>query len=121
MIRASVTAQATGQPLSGALLRVERTSDATYLAGGISDSRGEALVAIPGIPVTTWEEGSGPVLTNEVGATLIRWCRPTLFIQPLLNGWREGSPRASGHKSYKTGNISPGRDAGINGGMIQKK
>ena len=70
VIRASVTAQATGQPLSGALLRVERTSDAAYLAGGVSDSRGEALVAIPGFPAPPWEEGSGPVLTNEVGAIL---------------------------------------------------
>ena len=32
--------------------------------------RGEALVVIRGIPVTTWETGPGAVLATEIAATL---------------------------------------------------
>ena len=70
VIRASLTEQGTERPLAGALIRVVRTSDSAHLASGLSDARGEALVAVPGIPVTTWEEGAGPVLASEVEVTL---------------------------------------------------
>jgi hypothetical protein len=36
----------------------------------VSDARGEALVAVPGIPVTIWGAGAGPVLVSEVDVTL---------------------------------------------------
>jgi hypothetical protein len=63
-------ASGSGDALSGVLIRVLRTSDSVHLASGLSDPRGEALVAVPGIPVTTWDEGTEAVLTNEIGVIL---------------------------------------------------
>jgi hypothetical protein len=70
VIRASVTATGSAQPLGGALIRVVRTSDAVRLALGMSDHRGEALVAVPGIPTTTFDAGNGPVLATDVEVTV---------------------------------------------------
>lgn len=65
-LRAAVTAAPAAAPLAGALVRVARASDGVRLAAGITDARGEALVPVPGIPITTFEEGPGPVVTTEV-------------------------------------------------------
>jgi hypothetical protein len=70
LIRATVFAGQTDRGLPGALVRVLRQRDGRHLASGLSDRRGEALVAVPGIPVTTWEEGEGPVLATQVEVTL---------------------------------------------------
>jgi hypothetical protein len=70
VIRAHVHNAGTGQPLKGALLRVLRTSDKHVLARGMSDDRGEALVAVPGIPVTTFNAGGGPALSTEIDVTV---------------------------------------------------
>lgn len=70
VIRVTVTATGTGRPVAGALIRVVRTTDGQHLASGLSDDRGEALVPVPGIPLTTWEEGPGPVVTTEVEVRL---------------------------------------------------
>jgi hypothetical protein len=70
VLRASLVDNATSAPLPGALLLVRRASDGTTLGRGLSDDRGEALVSIAGIPVTTWGEGAGPVLATRVDATL---------------------------------------------------
>jgi hypothetical protein len=74
VIRATVVRQGSGEPLPGALLRVVRTSDSKVLARGVSewrgDTRGEALVAIAGVPITTWGDVDDPVVVNEVPATL---------------------------------------------------
>ena len=66
VIRAHVKDATTGAALAGALLRVLRTSDNQVMARGMSDARGEALVVIPGIPVTTFNTGNGPVLATEI-------------------------------------------------------
>ena len=57
---------AAGAPARHALIRVERTSDDSLLALALTDARGEALVAISGIPLTPWEEADGPVLGNDI-------------------------------------------------------
>ncbi|RMH31333.1 MAG: hypothetical protein D6690_16775 [Nitrospirae bacterium] len=67
---ASVMQAGTGNPLVGALLRVIRRHDSQILARGLTDTRGEALVAVSGIPVTTWDEGTATVLTSEVPVTV---------------------------------------------------
>jgi hypothetical protein len=66
VIRAHVKNNTTGDPLGGALLRVLRTSDNQVLARGMSDGRGEALVVVPGIPVTTFSTGNGSPLATEI-------------------------------------------------------
>jgi len=68
LLRLSVTDDASGDALGGVLLRVTR--DGATLARGLSDWRGEALVAVPGVPVTTWSDAPGAVVASEVGATL---------------------------------------------------
>jgi hypothetical protein len=69
VIRASVVTK--GQkPVSGALLRVSRKSG-ELLGRGMTDARGEGLVGIAGIPVTTWDdEGQEGVLAREMDARL---------------------------------------------------
>jgi hypothetical protein len=63
-IRAAVTQgpdPLTAPPARGALLMVIDEADGTRLASGISDERGEALVIVPGVPVTKFadEEAGG--------------------------------------------------------------
>lgn len=102
-----VSASGADGPLAGALLRVVRkASPTTVLGRGMTDARGEALVAVAGIPVTTWEEGQGSVLATEVEA------RVDLF-------WQAGAgppdPDALGRikKATKTATVklASGRDA----------
>jgi hypothetical protein len=66
LIRARVKNAVSGQPLAGALIRVLAASDQRVLARGMSDPRGEALVTVPGIPITTFSVANGPPLTTEV-------------------------------------------------------
>lgn len=64
-----VSASGPDGPLGGALLRVVRkAAPATVLGLGMTDARGEGLIAVAGIPVTTWEEEQGSVLATEVEA-----------------------------------------------------
>lgn len=76
VIRASVKNAATDSGLSGALVLVTRTSDGKQLAAGMSDSRGESLVRVPGVPVTTFDSGS--VTATEIDVTLQAVFDPTL-------------------------------------------
>lgn len=68
VLRASVRESASGDALGGALLIVR--SGATVLARGLSDWRGEALVPVPGVPVTTWSDEDDAVVVNETAITL---------------------------------------------------
>jgi hypothetical protein len=43
-------------PAPGALLRVIRNSDDAVLSSGISDQRGEALIIVPGVPITLFAD-----------------------------------------------------------------
>ncbi len=74
------------QPVAAALLRVIRESDDEILSSGLSDQRGEALVIVPGIPITQFadddDDGPGggtggggppapaPVVISEIPARL---------------------------------------------------
>lgn len=53
-----------GKPLAGALLRVIGVAGGDILASGISDPRGEALVVVPGVPVTRFAD-EGDVLGHD--------------------------------------------------------
>lgn len=81
VIRASVVRKGTDDPLNGALLRVTKKNgtladEAKPLGVGLTDKRGEALVAVPGIPVTTFGEGAGAVTTNEIDITIAAFFDP---------------------------------------------
>jgi hypothetical protein len=55
-----------GDALGGALVIV--TSGGDTLARGLTDWRGEALVPVPGVPVTTWSEDPVEVVVHEIAA-----------------------------------------------------
>jgi hypothetical protein len=68
VLRVSVSAATGGDALGGALLRVLNGS--TVLARGMTDWRGEALVPVPGVPVTTWSDDPNAVVVTEIAAQL---------------------------------------------------
>ncbi len=65
-LRATITGATADARLGGALVRVLRVDPhgLTHLGNALSDERGEALVAVTGIPATTFDGGGhGPVLS----------------------------------------------------------
>ena len=67
-LRASITDNADGAALGGALLRV--VAGGVVLARGVSDWRGEALVPVVGVPVTTWSEDEDAVVVTTIAAAV---------------------------------------------------
>lgn len=65
-LRVTANDSHSGDALGGAVLLV--SVDAKVVARGVTDWRGEALVAVPGIPVTTWSSDPGAVTVNEIPA-----------------------------------------------------
>lgn len=82
VIRASVIKVPSRNVLGGALIRVLRTSDQTVLARGMSDTRGEALVPVPGVPVTTFDSGSGAVVATQIDVSIQAFFDPALVGVP---------------------------------------
>jgi hypothetical protein len=101
VIRAHVQDAATKGPLQSALLRVLRTSDSIVLARGMSDDRGEALVVVPGIPVTTFNTGNGAPLATEVDVTV-----EAIFDPEAVEG-KAGLPKASSPEKLAAGRELP--------------
>lgn len=64
VLRASVRHDTSGDALGGALLIV--TSNGNVLARGLSDWRGEALVPVVGVPVTTFSDDPDAVVVSEI-------------------------------------------------------
>ena len=67
-LRVTATETHTGDALGGALLSV--TVGGNVVARGLTDWRGEALVAVPGIAVTTWSDDPGEVVAFETAASV---------------------------------------------------
>jgi hypothetical protein len=70
VVRASVAGATPGSTLAHALVRVVRDSDGVRIGAGMSDARGEALVAIEGIPSALLGDGDGPVVATEIAVHL---------------------------------------------------
>jgi hypothetical protein len=68
VLRASVTASGNGDVLGGALVRV--IANGNVLARGLTDWRGEALVAVVGVPVTTFSDAPDAVVVTEINVTV---------------------------------------------------
>lgn len=85
VLRASVVSAGNGNPVVGALLRVVNVANGFVLASGASDARGEALVVIPGVPVTQFgstddndnSPATGPVVVTEMAARIEVSQRPS--------------------------------------------
>ena len=70
IVRASVTGTVPGTKLAGALVRVVRESDGIRIGAGMSDARGEALIAVEGIPTSSFSDDDGPVVATEIAVRL---------------------------------------------------
>jgi len=68
VLRLSVREQASGDALGGALLIVRNNGQ--VLGRALSDWRGEALLPVAGVPVTTWSEDPDAVVVSELQAQL---------------------------------------------------
>jgi hypothetical protein len=103
VVRARVTDRSTGEGLPWVLLRLRRAQVATNveppLGRGLADRRGEALVAVSGIPVTNWDAAdNGPVLSSDVDAVLEAYFDPGATSPPdpdLINIRRSTLAKAS--------------------------
>lgn len=81
---------ATADALGGALLRVLR--DGEVIARGLTDWRGEALVPVVGVPVTTFAEGAGEVVATEIDVVLEAIFDPLSGVRTPLEHVRAGTP-----------------------------
>ncbi len=68
VLRINLTETASGDALGGALLRVQ--SSGSVIARGLTDWRGEALVPVVGVPVTTFSDDANAVVISEIAVTL---------------------------------------------------
>jgi hypothetical protein len=68
VVRVSVTDQASGDALGGAFLNARRNGD--VLGRGLTDGRGEGLLALPGIPMLTFGDDDEAVVVEEITVTV---------------------------------------------------
>lgn len=92
VLRVSVAA-GTGEHLGGALLRVLRNGN--VLGRGLSDWRGEALVPVAGVPVTTFSEDEDSVVSNEIDVVLQVIFDPATGLLTPAAQVRDGRPPAT--------------------------
>lgn len=67
-LRVTVVEATSGDALGGVLLRV--LAGDRVLARGLTDARGEALVAVVGVPVTTFSSTPDAVVVSQIAVTL---------------------------------------------------
>ena len=87
-VRVSISDNADGAALGGALLRV--VVGAEVLARGLSDWRGEALVPVVGVPVTTWSEDEDAVVVSSIAAIVEVYFDPALGTRTPMVDVRAG-------------------------------
>lgn len=73
-VRLSIKRAGSERGLPFAFVRVRRASDNVVLARGLADERGEVLIGVPGIPVTTWSTDPGSAVTTSTVTTRISAC-----------------------------------------------
>jgi len=83
VVRASVTGSA-GNGLPWAVLQVIR-SDNSVAATGMTDARGEAVLAVTGLGVQVSASASGAVTETTIPVTVKAWFDPSVLAQPA--GW----------------------------------
>jgi len=76
VLRLTVSDRISKDLLGGALVLARRGS--TVLARTLSDGRGEALLVVPGVPVTTWSSEPGAVVVDHITAQLQLVFNPTV-------------------------------------------
>ncbi len=72
----------TGQGLPYAIVQAKAASDGTVLATGMTDSRGEALIAIPGLGVRASDSSAGAVMQALTMVTAEVFFDPSVLARP---------------------------------------
>jgi hypothetical protein len=72
----------TDERLPWTVLRITRDSDAALLATGMSDKRGEAVLAVAGLGQSANQNGGGAVVATTVDATVTGLFDPSNLQQP---------------------------------------
>lgn len=93
VLRVSLTASPSGDALGGAGLRVF-TNDKTW-AKGMTDWRGEALLPVVGVPVTTFSEEIGAVVVSSINVSLRAAFDPAVGSRTPLADVRANRPPPS--------------------------
>lgn len=86
-LRISVVRANTQDGLPFAFVRVRRASDGVVLGRGVADQRGEAMVGIPGIPVTTWNPAPGAAVTATSVAARVAACFDKTAFHPETSSY----------------------------------
>lgn len=92
-LRLTIAASNNGDALGGALVRI--ISNGQVLARGLSDWRGEALVPVAGVPVTTWSEDPGVVIVSSIAASVEVRFDATSGTRSSASSVAQGRPPAS--------------------------
>jgi hypothetical protein len=82
VLRIAVRKAGTDAGLPWAVLRVTRDSDGSVLATGMSDVRGEALLAVPGLGQSANQNGGGAVVATVIDTTVTAFFDPQNLNQP---------------------------------------
>ena len=89
-----VAEAASGDALGGALVEVRDTHGA-LLARGVTDWRGEAVLPVAGVPVTTWSEGAGAVVVTEIDVRVQAFFVPAQGLRTTQAAADAGRPPAA--------------------------
>ncbi len=88
-----VSEAASGDALGGALVEV-RDEGGALLARGLTDWRGEAVVPVAGVPVTTWSNDAGAVVATEIAVTVRAFFVPAAGLRTPQAAAGAGRPPA---------------------------
>ena len=90
VLRVTLTDSSSGDALGGALLQV--LSNGNVIARGITDWRGEAMVPVVGVPVTTFSDDENAVVISEISVTLQAAFDATTGSRTTADAVRGGRP-----------------------------
>ncbi len=93
VLRVSLSTSQGGDSLGGALLRV--SNNGKIMARGLTDWRGEALLPVMGVPVTTFSEDVGAVVISEINVSLRAAFDPSSGSRTPLTSVHSNQPPSS--------------------------
>ena len=85
---------ASGDGLGGALVEVRAADGGALLARGITDWRGEAVLPVAGVPITTWSSDPGAVVATEIAVRLRAFFLPAVGVRTTSAAADAGRPPA---------------------------
>ncbi len=83
---------ASGDGLGGALVEVREAAAGALLARGMTDWRGEAVLPVAGVPITTWSSDPGAVVATEIAVRLRAFFVPAVGVRTTQAAADAGRP-----------------------------